>query len=99
MVSFDHKRTNYSLFFKKYKQKVLENLELFIYTIFKNTIPIIHIIIETTNHIITEIQNFLSQNFKAIEPLTKLFDITAIIIVIAASSAHTFQSTASTAIV
>jgi hypothetical protein len=62
-------------------------------------IPKIHISIEITNQSITEIQYFLSQNFNEIEPLTKLFEITAIIIVIAANSNQTFQSNASTAIV
>jgi hypothetical protein len=55
--------------------------------------------IETKNHPITVFQNFLSQNLHAIIHLTRLFDSTAIIIVILATQLKSFQSFASTAIV
>jgi hypothetical protein len=53
-------------------------------------------IIDTMNHSITARPYVFSQNLRAIDHLTKLFDIIAMIIVITASDNHTLPSRAST---
>jgi hypothetical protein len=66
---------------------------------FVKTNQIIQNSIENKNHPITIFQNLDSQNLQAIIHFTRLFDITAIIIVILATNVNRFHSFASTDIV
>jgi len=82
-----------------HSQIYLKYIFFFYYRIFITPIPIIHITIEIINPNITSLPYCFSQNFSAIHHLIKLFEITAIIIVMAASVVATFPSAESTAIV